>query len=325
MNNMLLTVEDLHTYFFTYEGVARAVDGVTFSIPKGATFGLVGESGCGKSVTAYSIIRLVKKPPGKIVKGSITMGGKNLLDLSREEMRHIRGNKISMIFQEPMTSLNPVIRVGEQVAEAIRMHQNVTGKEAKLRSVEMLQKVRIPDPEKRFRQYPHQLSGGMRQRIMIAMALTCNPELLIADEPTTALDVTIQAQILSLMQDLKDDVGASILLITHDLGVIAEMAQTVAVMYTGKIVEYSNVDTLFREPKHPYTKGLMESLPKIDRPRPANKKLPTIQGLVPSLYELPAGCSFNDRCPACLEICKEKNPDLLETNSNHLVRCWKYA
>ncbi|MBW1995571.1 MAG: ABC transporter ATP-binding protein, partial [Deltaproteobacteria bacterium] len=255
-NDALLRIDDLHTHFYTDEGLVKAADGIDITIGSGDTLGLVGESGCGKSVTALSIMRLIQEPPGRIVKGEVLFHDLNLLKLSEREMEHIRGNRISMIFQEPMTSLNPLFRAGDQIAEAIHLHQKVSKAEAKRRAVQMLQKVGIPDPEKRAKEYPHQMSGGMRQRVMIAMALSCNPELMIADEPTTALDVSIQAQILELMNNLKEDFGASILLITHDLGVIAEMAQTVAVMYAGKIVEYVDVVRLFDNPRHPYTSGL---------------------------------------------------------------------
>ena len=291
-NDILLEVKDLQTHFYTDEGLVKAADGIDISIKKGETLGLVGESGCGKSVTALSVMRLIQEPPGKIVQGEILFHGNNLLNLSETEMRHIRGNRISMIFQEPMTSLNPLIRCGDQIAEAIALHQGVSKQEARAKAVEMLQKVGIPDSESRAREYPHQMSGGMRQRVMIAMALSCNPELMIADEPTTALDVSIQAQILALMNDLKEEFGASILLITHDLSVIAEMAQSVAVMYAGKIVEYVNVMRLFDNPMHPYTVGLMGSIPKMDEVVPEDKILRTIPGTVPSLYNLPSGCYF---------------------------------
>ncbi len=325
MNQILLHVKDLHTYFYTYDGVVKAVDGIDVFLRKGETLGLVGESGCGKSVTALSILRLIQQPPGQIVKGQILLEGQDLQKLTDEEMRHIRGNRISMIFQEPMTSLNPVFTIGDQISESIRLHQRASRREAIDRSVEMLKRVAIPDPEKRAKDYPYQLSGGMRQRAMIAMALSCNPTMLIADEPTTALDVTIQAQILNLMDKLKQDFGASVLLITHDLGVVAEMAQHVAVMYAGEIVEYGNVAELFTNPRHPYTLGLMDSIPRMDIPVPEDKMLKTIPGVVPSLLNLPEGCHFRDRCFQVSEICARKNPPLSESTPGHLVRCWLHG
>jgi peptide/nickel transport system ATP-binding protein/oligopeptide transport system ATP-binding protein len=325
MDDALLQVKDLHTYFYTDNGVVKAVDGIDFYIPTEGTVGLVGESGCGKSVTALSILRLIQHPPGRIMNGEIVFEGQNLLKFSQEEMRQIRGNRISMIFQEPMTSLDPLFRVGDQIAESIRLHQGVSKREAMDRAVEMLKKVSIPDPERRVEEYPHQMSGGMRQRVMIAIALSCNPKLLIADEPTTALDVTIQAQILNLMNKLKKDFGASILLITHDLGVIAEMAQFVAVMYTGLIVEYTSVMELFINPKHPYTIGLMDSIPKMDVPVAKGKMLKAIPGIVPSLLNLPEGCHFRDRCSQSFDMCGGKNPPLFELGSGHLVRCWLHG
>ncbi len=322
MNDTLLCVKGLHTYFYTYDGVVKAVDGVDFSIRTGETLGLVGESGCGKSVTALSILRLIQEPPGRIVKGRILFEDQDLLEFSPDQIREIRGNRISMIFQEPMTSLNPVFAIGGQIAESIRLHQKVSRREAMDQAVEMLKKVAIPDPEKRIKEYPHQLSGGMRQRVMIASALSCNPKILIADEPTTALDVTIQAQILNLMNNLKQDFGASVLLITHDLGVIAEMAQSVAVMYTGKIVEYADVVELFTNPKHPYTLGLMDSIPRMDVPVAEDKMLSTIPGVVPSLLDLPKGCAFRARCPQVNDRCSQETPELSDVGSGHLVRCW---
>jgi peptide/nickel transport system ATP-binding protein/oligopeptide transport system ATP-binding protein len=283
----------------------------------------VGESGCGKSVTSLSIMRLTPRPQGRIVNGSIFFDGINLLELSEKQMRDVRGNLVSMIYQEPMTALNPVYTVGNQITEAIRRHQKVSRKRAAELAVEMLQKVGIPNPDKRMQEYPHQLSGGMRQRVMIAMALSCKPKLLIADEPTTALDVTIQAQILDLMNKLKKDMGASILLITHDLAVIAEMAQSVAVMYAGRIVEYAEVVEFFTDPKHPYTLGLMDSIPNMDDV-PPDRLLKAIPGIVPSLLHLPRGCSFQDRCSYTLDRCLVDSPPLFESGSGHLVRCWKY-
>ena len=325
MNDILLHVKNLHTYFYTYDGVAKAVDGIDFLVHEGETVGFVGESGCGKSVTALSILRLIQDPPGQIVKGEILFEGQDLLELTHVQMRHIRGNRISMIFQEPMTSLNPVFSIGNQLVETIRLHQRVPKREAMDRAVEMLKKVLIPDPEKRIKEYPHQLSGGMRQRVMIASALSCDPKMLIADEPTTALDVTIQAQILNLMNKLKQDFGASVILITHDLGVIAEIAQSVVVMYAGRIVEYADVVELFTNPKHPYTLGLMDAIPKIDGPIAEDKVLKTIPGVVPSLLGLPEGCHFRERCSQASDICAKKNPPLFELGAGHLVRCWLYG
>jgi oligopeptide/dipeptide ABC transporter ATP-binding protein len=323
--NILLEVKNLSTHFQTDEGIVKAVEKVYLHIHPGETLGLVGESGCGKSVTALSIMRLIPEPPGQIVSGEIWLDGQNLLGLTEAQMRHIRGNAISMIFQEPMTSLNPVHRVGVQVAEAIRLHQGVGRKEARRRAVEMLDKVGIPDPKHRYWDYPFHLSGGMRQRVMIAMALSCHPKLVIADEPSTALDVTIQAQILTLMRRLKEDLGASILLITHDLGVIAEAAERVAVMYAGRVVESAQVVPLFNEPKHPYTQGLMLSVPKMDKPVPADKLLKSIPGVVPNLLDLPQGCPFQDRCERAFEPCSQSEPSLIDTGENHWVRCWRYG
>lgn len=314
----LLRVEDLKTYFLTFEGTIKAVDGVSFTINKGETLGLVGESGCGKSVTALSIMRLVQNPPGKIVGGKIFFEGKNLLDLSEKEMRKIRGCKISMVFQEPMTSLDPMFTIGSEIMEVLQLHQNLKKDEAKKKAIESLCTVRFPDPEKRIDDYPHELSGGMRQRVMIAMALSCNPALLIADEPTTALDVTIQSQILKLIDDLRKEFNTSVLLITHDLGVIAKTCDNVALMYAGYIVEYTDVYTFFREPLHPYAKGLMKSIPRLDS---EIKKLEIIKGLVPNLLDLPSGCPFHPRCDFCFELCTKKMPELINVGKNHLVRC----
>mgnify|MGYP001094328100 CR=1 FL=1 len=314
----LLRVKDLKTYFFTHEGVVKAVDGVSFKIDKGETFGLVGESGCGKSITALSIMRLIPHPPGKIVAGGIYFEGQNLLELDGREMRKIRGKKISMIFQEPMTSLDPVFTIGHEIMEAIQLHQRLAKDEAKKRAIEVLRIVAMPDPEKRINSYPHELSGGMRQRATIAMALSCNPDLLIADEPTTALDVTIQAQILRLINELKGEFAMSILLITHDLGVIAEMCDSVAVMYAGHIVEYASLDTLFRNPLHPYTKGLYRAIPRLDV---ETKRLEIIKGLVPNLLDVPSGCPFHPRCDFCFERCINEMPKLIEVEDHHLVSC----
>ena len=319
----VVDIQHLRTYFYVRGQIAKAVDDVSLTIPSGQTLGLVGESGCGKSVTAHSIIRLIPEPPGKIVGGRIDFQGTNLLDLSEPQMRKIRGNRISMIFQEPMTSLNPVYSVGNQVGESIRIHQKSSGKEVRDRVLDMFRLVGIPAPEKRMDDYPHQMSGGMRQRVMIAMALACNPRLMIADEPTTALDVTIQAQILDLMNKLKSEIGASILFITHDLGVIAEMAQNVAVMYAGKVVEYADVNTLFANPKHPYTVGLLQSIPVLGRN--AGKRLNTIKGTVPSLLNLPSGCMFNDRCPDVFSDCRQIEPEMVAAGPHHVARCLKYV
>jgi oligopeptide/dipeptide ABC transporter ATP-binding protein len=324
-NSQLLQVHNLKTYFYTFEGIAKAVDDVSFYLKKGETLGLVGESGCGKSVTAQSIMRLIPDPPGKIVQGEILFAGINLPDLTMKQMRGIRGKRISMIFQEPMTSLNPVFTIGDQISEMFVLHEKHSKKEGWQRAVEMLSKVQIPAPEKRVHEYPHQLSGGMRQRAMIAMALSCNPEILIADEPSTALDVTIQAQIIDLMMQLKDDFDAAIMLITHDLGVIAEIAQRIVVMYAGKVVEEGQTTTIFEDPRHPYTRGLLKSIPKLgERSQCGRKRLQEIPGVVPSLYELPPGCSFYPRCPESMAMCQESVPKLVDIGEAHLVRCWLY-
>ena len=322
--NPLLDIVHLQTHFFVRNRVAKAVDDVSLTIESGQTLGLVGESGCGKSVTAHSIIRLIPDPPGKIAGGQIIFNGNDLLTYTEKQMRKIRGNQISMIFQEPMTSLNPVFSVGDQVGEVIRLHKKLSSKETRERVVDMFQRVGIPAAEQRLDEYPHQMSGGMRQRVMIAMALSCNPKMMIADEPTTALDVTIQAQILDLMNKLKEDTGASILFITHDLGVISEMAQHVAVMYAGRIVEYASAKTLFLTPKHPYTIGLMESIPVLGKKK-KSKRLSTIAGVVPSLFDLPEGCFFSDRCPDVFSDCRKTSPRQYDAGKNHTVRCLKYA
>jgi len=318
-----LQVQDLTTVFETRQGLVKAVDGISFELAEGETLGLVGESGCGKSVTALSIMRLVPQPPGRIQSGRILFGGQDLLQLSEEAMRHLRGNDISMIFQEPMTSLNPVFTIGDQIAESFRLHQGMRKSEALKASVEILRQVGIPSPERRIKEYPHNLSGGMRQRVMIAMALACRPQVMIADEPTTALDVTIQAQILALMNQLKEDINTTILLITHNLGVVAEMADKVAVMYTGRIVEYAPVDELFNRTAHPYTLGLLHSLPPAVEDEPKDR-LETISGIVPSLLDLPSGCKFRDRCPVAFEPCQIEEPPLYRLNGEHVVRCYKY-
>jgi len=322
----LLQIESLKTYFFTFEGVARAVDDVSLDLAKGEILGVVGESGCGKSVTAQSVMRLIPDPPGRIVQGQIRFDGRDLVSLPPEQMRTIRGRRIAMIFQEPMTSLNPVYTVGEQIAEMFMQHLRLSRRDSLARAVEMLRKVQIPAPEKRVQAYPHQLSGGMRQRAMIAMALACNPEILIADEPTTALDVTIQAQILDLMLQLRADYQTAVMMITHDLGVIAEMAQRVVVMYAGKVVETASTEALFDDPKHPYTRGLLQSVPRLgERARRGRRRLREIEGMVPSLYDLPRGCRFFPRCPERMEKCLAHLPDLVDTGAGHGVRCWLHV
>ena len=321
----LLSVRGLRTRFHTYDRVVTAVDRVSLDVYRGETLGVVGESGCGKSVTALSILRLLRSPPAEI-EGIIRFEGTNLLDLSRDEIRRVRGNAISMIFQEPMTSLNPVLTVGEQISEAIKLHQGVTRQEALRRAVEMLEMVQIPAPDARAQEYPHKLSGGMRQRAMIAMALSCHPQLLLADEPTTALDVTIQAQIVDLMQRLKEEFETSIVLITHNLGLIAEMAKRVVVMYTGQVVEEAPVEDLFREPLHPYTRGLLGSIPWIGRKlETGRRQLQEIPGIVPSLLEMPDGCRFHPRCNQAMDICRKEEPPLIEPNDRRKVLCWLWA
>ena len=317
----LLKVDTLSTWFYTDDGIVKAVNDVSFSLNKGHTLGIVGESGCGKSITSLSVMRLIDSPPGKIVGGKIVFKGEDLLAKSEEEMRRVRGKRIAMIFQEPMTSLNPVYTVGRQIEEALLIHETMTKKEAKRRALEMLRLVRIPLPEKRFDEYPHQLSGGMRQRVMIAIALACSPELLICDEPTTALDVTIQAQILALIDELKEKTGTSVIMITHDLGVISEIADEVLIMYAGEIVEYAPKAQLFQNPLHPYTQGLIACVPKLSRD---SDRLQTIEGTVPSFDDMPAGCTFWPRCPFAESICKEKKPPLIDCG-NRTVRCHRYA
>jgi oligopeptide/dipeptide ABC transporter ATP-binding protein len=319
----LLEVKNLRTSFFTGDGVVHAVDNVSFNVRKGEALALVGESGCGKSVTAASIMRLVA-PPGRITGGEIRFKGKNLADLSEREMRKVRGDDIAMVFQEPMTSLNPVFKIGAQVSEAIRIHRDVSKKEAWRMAGEMLELVSIPDPVKRLDDYPHQLSGGMRQRVMIAMALSCDPELLIADEPTTALDVTIQAQIMELLANLQQKLGLAILLITHDLGVVAEFCERVIVMYTGRVVEEAPVRELFANPGHPYTRGLLKSLPNVSATG-APSRLPTIKGMVPSLTALPQGCKFNPRCPDVMDICLGNEPALMPVAAGQSARCYLHG
>jgi peptide/nickel transport system ATP-binding protein len=326
MEEKVLVVKGLRTVFFTNSGLFKAVDDVSFSVRRGETLAIVGESGCGKSVTALSVMRLVPDPPGRIVGGSIILEGTDLLSLDESEMRAIRGNRISMIFQEPMTSLNPVMRIGDQITEAVRLHRQMSRKEATAKAVEMLRLVKIPEPERRAQEYPHQLSGGMRQRSMIAMALACRPALLIADEPTTALDVTIQAQILALILELQQELGMGLVLITHDLGVVAQTAQHVIVMYAGRKVEEADVETLFASPRHPYTRGLMASIPSLPSlSTNADAPLVEISGMVPSLTNLPKGCAFAPRCGLAIARCREEYPPLQAWGENHLAACWRAA
>ena len=326
MSQTLISVKNLQTYFFTPEGVVRALEDVSFDIPRGECLGVLGESGCGKSVTALSIMRLIPSPPGRIMRGSIEFMGRDLLQLPMSKMRQIRGNSIAMIFQEPMTSLNPVYTVGDQIAESVIFHQDVSRAEALNRAVEMLKLVGIPSPEKRVKEYPHQLSGGMRQRAMIAMAMACQPKLLIADEPTTALDVTIQAQILDLMVELQEELGMSIMMITHDLGVIAEISHHVVVMYAGHVVEYAPIDSLFENPRHPYSQGLMRSIPRLGAKFSRGKQpLKEIPGMVPNLIRPPKSCLFQPRCDQAFERCTREKPPLFSLDHNHGARCWLAA
>jgi oligopeptide/dipeptide ABC transporter ATP-binding protein len=321
--DLLLDVRGLRTHFHVMDGVVKAVDGVDFSLARGQTLGLVGESGCGKSVTALSIMRLIDSPPGRIVGGEIWFDGRDLRQLDESGMRDVRGNEIAMIFQEPMTSLNPVFTVGEQIAEAVRLHQHVGGAEARNRAIESLRSVGVPAPERRVRQYPHELSGGMRQRVMIAMALSCNPKLLIADEPTTALDVTIQAQILELIKEIQAKTATALLLITHDLGVVAETVQRVAVMYAGRIVEQGTVEEVLLSPKHPYTQGLLNSIPARQK---HGQELSVIKGVVPNPFRMPPGCKFEPRCPFAWERCRASEPPLERwTRDGRTVRCFLYS
>ncbi len=317
----ILEVRNLKTSFSTDAGEVRAVDGVSFELPKGKTIGIVGESGSGKSITSLSILRLLANN-GTIKGGEILFKGQDITKLTEKQMREIRGNQISMIFQEPMTSLNPVFTVGQQISETILIHKKVSKKEALRLSIEMLKLVGIPSPEKRMKQYPYELSGGMRQRVMIAMALACDPEILVADEPTTALDVTIQAQILELIRDLQNRLGMSVIMITHDLGVVAETCDYVAVMYAGQVVEYADIRTLFKNPKHPYTLGLLNSLPRHDIDQ---DKLIPIKGMVPSPFDMPVGCRFAPRCPVATELCHSKMPNLESKGDNDKIRCWLYS
>ncbi len=322
----ILAVDDLRTHFYTRDGIVLAVDGVSFQLRRGETLGVVGESGCGKSVTAMSVLRLLPAPPARVEANAINFEGRNLLDLSMEQMREVRGNEISMIFQEPMTSLNPVLTIGRQISESLILHQGMNKKQAIEKSIEMLDLVRIPDPSTRIDEYPHQMSGGMRQRVMIAMALSCNPKVLIADEPTTALDVTIQAQILTLMGQLKERLGTAIIIITHDLGVIAEMAERVIVMYAGRKVEEAPVEELFANPRHPYTVGLMGSIPRLNEAALAEGKRPRLQeieGTVPSLLAEIPGCAFAPRCPFAAERCHGEAPVLEKMAPGHIAACWE--
>ncbi|MDQ0878601.1 peptide/nickel transport system ATP-binding protein [Paenibacillus sp. V4I3] len=319
MKNKLLEIKGLKTYFYSDEGVVPAVDGVDITVREGETVGIVGESGCGKSVTSLTAMRLT---PGKVVEGSITFNGKDLLALSDKEIRTIRGNEMAMIFQEPMTSLNPVFTIGQQIGEAVEIHMRYNKQRARERAIEMLKLVGIPRPEQIVDEYPHQLSGGMRQRVMIAMAMSCNPKLLIADEPTTALDVTIQAQILDLMRELKTKHNTAIMMITHDLGVVAEMCDRVIVMYSGKVVEETDVVKLFTNPKHPYTQGLMKSIPNMHSDE---KRLYAIKGIVPTPGSLREGCAFAPRCEFALDICRQKAPLLIEVETDHFSRCWLHS
>jgi peptide/nickel transport system ATP-binding protein len=321
MGSELLEVKDLQTFFLTEAGTARAVDSVSFTISERQVLGIVGESGCGKSVTALSVMRLIP-PPGIIADGKLLFKGKDLLSIPESEMERIRGNEISMIFQEPMTSLNPVFRIGDQISEVLLQHRQISKKEAYEQTLNLLKQVGIPSPEQRMREFPHKMSGGMRQRVMIAMGIACNPRLIIADEPTTALDVTIQAQILALLDNLRQTHGMAILLITHDLGVIAELAENVLVMYTGRVVEHAKVRDLIDNPLHPYTQGLMRSIPGRAVGK-GKKRLEAIPGVVPSLLALPSGCKFNTRCPYSFDRCFREEPELLGTD-DHLVRCWLY-
>jgi peptide/nickel transport system ATP-binding protein len=319
VSDRLLEVKALHTHFFTDHGEVPAVDGVDLYIEKGEILGVVGESGCGKSVTSLSVMGLVPNPPGKIVSGSIHFKGEDLVKVSEKRMRKLRGNKIAMIFQEPMTSLNPVYTIGDQIGETVRLHRKMSKKEAKQHAVEMLKRVGIPRPEQIVDEYPHQLSGGMRQRVMIAMAMSCDPELLIADEPTTALDVTIQAQILELMRDLNDKTGAAIMMITHDLGVVAEICDRVIVMYAGRVVEEGDARQIFKNPQHPYTKGLIKSIPKMDEKQ---KRLYSIPGNVPTPGSMPKGCRFAPRCEYVMDKCLAVMPELVEVEKDHRSACW---
>ncbi len=318
----LLEVKDLKTHFFTMDGVVKAVDGVSYDLEEGETLGLVGESGCGKSVSALSVMRLIPNPPGRIVGGEIFLDGEDILKVNMDDMREIRGAKIAMVFQEPMTSLNPVLTVQRQLTETLELHMGMSKQESRRESVNLLTRVGIPDPETRIKQYPHQFSGGMRQRVMIAMALSCNPRLIIADEPTTALDVTIQAQILDLMKALTTEFGVALIIITHNLGVVARYADRVNIMYAGKVIERGNAGEIYANPRHPYTVGLLRSVPRLDLPR--REKLDPIEGQPPDLINLPVGCSFRDRCRWAIDKCATDSPELMDTGDGHLSACWRY-
>jgi len=320
-NDLVLQVDDLRTYFNTDDGIVKAVDGISFDLHKGETLGLVGESGCGKSVSCLSVMKLIPSPPGRIMSGTAVLQGKNILDYPVDKIRQIRGQKISMIFQDPMTSLNPFLRISTQMIETIRLHQGLDKLQAKDKAIDMLRLVGIPNPGKRVDDYPHQFSGGMRQRVMIAMALSCNPEVLIADEPSTALDVTIQAQILEIIKDLSVEFGTAVILITHDLGVVAGMCDKICVMYAGKIVEKAKVDELYQDPKHPYTQGLIKSVPRLDKP--GKQRLYSIEGQPPNLIDLPDVCAFHPRCEYAMDICRQKYPPEF-TIDGRSVRCWLY-
>lgn len=322
MSDILLEVKNLKTYFYTEDGIARAVDGMDFIIRKGETLGMIGESGCGKSVSALSIMQLVASPPGKIIEGEIWFEGEDLLKKSSSEIKKIRGNDISMIFQEPMTSLNPVFTIGNQIIEPIILHQNLNKGKARQKAIEMLDLVGMPSPEKRMDNYPHQLSGGMRQRAMIAMALSCEPKLLIADEPTTALDVTIQAQILELLKKIREEIGMAVMMITHDLAVIAEVSNDVLVAYAGKALEYADVKTIFKDPRHPYTQALYDSIPRLTDTK--KRRLEVIPGMVPNSLEFPSGCRFHPRCKFAKSFCKKEEPQLKEVSNTHNVCCFIY-
>ncbi len=317
----LLQINDLKTYFFTYEGVVKAVDGVTYDLQEGEILGLVGESGCGKSVSALSILRLIPNPPGKIVGGEIIFDGKNILELSSRELQQVRGGEISMVFQEPMTSLNPVLTIERQLTEALELHLDMDKAAARREAVRRLEEVGIPDPERRVKQYPHQFSGGMRQRVMIAMAMSCNPKLIIADEPTTALDVTIQAQVLEILKQLSTEHGVALIIITHNLGVVARYTDRVNIMYAGKIIERGSAADIYRDPKHPYTLGLLHSVPRLDQPR--REKLDPIEGQPPDLVNLPPGCSFRVRCKYSVDRCADEIPPLTSVGDGHVSACWE--
>lgn len=322
-NPALLKVDGLKTHFETPDGWVKAVDGVDLALRRGESLAVVGESGCGKTVLALSLMRLVPSPPGKTVSGKIVFAGQDLLRIDEKRMQFLRGNRLSMIFQEPMTSLNPVFRVDDQVAEVLRRHFRISRREALERTTELFRRVGIPEPQRRGRSYPHQLSGGLRQRVMIAMAVACRPDLILADEPTTALDVTLQDQILTLLDELKRELGTSLILITHDLGVVAQMAERVIVMYAGRVVEQAPVTALFDEPAHPYTRGLLASIPRLTSSR--YEPLPVIPGQVPNLHELPRGCHFQDRCPEVMAICRREEPSLVEHMREASVRCWRFG